>query len=213
MTDSYLTIDKISSAEIKISKSKFISQAFPVKSQTEVSEYLTEVKKKYYDASHHPYAYRLDVNKNNFKISDDGEPSGSSGKPILEVIDKYNVTDTLLVVTRYFGGTKLGVGGLRRAMSEAADLCLSNAVIVEKLITENINLEFDYKFMNVIMNLIESEKIKLLKNSSDEKCKLTLEIRLSKIEKLKSELVSLTNGSIRISAKQNHFDYPRNLTT
>ncbi|MBK8551908.1 MAG: YigZ family protein [Ignavibacteria bacterium] len=199
MTDSFLTIKKQSSAEIKINKSKFISQAIPIKTQSEVSDYLNEIKKKYYDASHHPYAYRIGIDRNNFKISDDGEPSGSSGKPILEMIDKYNVTDTLLVVTRYFGGTKLGVGGLRRAMSEAAELCMSKAEIVERLITEEINLEFDYKFMNVIMNLIETEKIKLLKNGSDEKCKLTLEVRLSKIEKLRSESVSLTNGSIRIS--------------
>ncbi len=198
MVDSYLTIKNISSAEIKISKSKFISQAFPIKSQSEVSGHLNDVKKKYYDASHHPYAYRIGIQKNNFKMSDDGEPSGSSGKPILEVIDKYNITDTLLIVTRYFGGTKLGVGGLRRAMSEAAELCLSNAVIVEKLITEKLELEFDYKFMNVIMNLIEAEKIKLLKNASDEKCKLILEVRLSKIEKLRDEAVSLTSGSIRI---------------
>ena len=198
MTDSFLTLKNPSSAEIKITKSKFISSAFPVKSQPEVSDHLIEVKKKYYDASHHPYAYRLGIDENDFKMSDDGEPSGSSGKPILETIDKFQLTDVLIVVTRYFGGTKLGVGGLRRAMSEAAELCLSNAEIVEQLITEKISLEFEYTFMNVIMNLIEAEKIKLVENNSDEKCKLTLEVRLSKIEKLKTDLVSLANGKINI---------------
>ncbi len=131
-------------------------------------------------------------------MSDDGEPSGSAGKAILDAIDKYNVTDVIVIVARYFGGTKLGVGGLRRAFFESADLCLNNALIVENLITEKVNLEFDYTFMNVIMNLIEAEKVKLLENNSDEKCRLILEVRLSKIEKLKSELISLTNGSIRI---------------
>ncbi len=199
MTDSYFTIKEFHTAEIKITKSKFISQAFPVKSQTEISEHIKEVRKKYYDASHHPYAFRIGIDKNNFKFSDDGEPSGSSGKPILEVIDKFNLTDILVMVTRYFGGTKLGVGGLRRAMSEAAEKCLGEAVIIEKLITEKINLEFDYRFMNAVMNLIETEKIKLIENYSDEKCKLILEVRLSKIDKLKKELVSLTSGSILIS--------------
>jgi len=198
MTDSFLTIDKKYSAEIKITKSRFISQAFPVRSKSEITEHIAEVRKKYYDASHHPYAYRTGIDKNDFKFSDDGEPSGSAGKPVLEVIDKYNITDVLVIVTRYFGGTKLGVGGLRRAVSEAADLCLSKAVILEKLITGKMNLEFDYTYMNVIMKLIEAEKIMLLENNSDEKCKLILEVRLSKIEKLKTDLTGLTNGSIRI---------------
>jgi len=198
MTDSFLTIEKFHSEEIKITRSRFISQAFPIRTKSEITQIINDVRKKYYDASHHPYAYRIGVDKNDFKFSDDGEPSGSAGKPILEVIDKYNITDVLLIVSRYFGGTKLGVGGLRRAIAEAADLCLNNAVIIEKLITEKMNLEFDYTFMNLVMKLIEAEQIKLLENNSDEKCKLILEVRLSKIEKLKTELTGLTNGSIRI---------------
>lgn len=197
MTDSFLTIEKFHSEEIKILKSRFIAQAFPLKTKTDITELINEVRKKYYDASHHPYAYRTGTDKNDFKFSDDGEPSGSAGKPVLEIIDKHNVTDVLLIVTRYFGGTKLGVGGLRRAVSEAADLCLTEADIIEKFITEKISLEFDYTYMNVIMKLIESEKIKLLENNSEEKCKLTLEVRLSKIEKLKSDVTGLTNGSVK----------------
>ena len=198
MTDSFLTIEKFHSEEIKITKSRFISQAFPVSSRTEITDYTNDVRKKYYDASHHPYAYRTGVGKNDFKISDDGEPSGSAGKPILEVIDKYNVTNVLLLVSRYFGGTKLGIGGLRRAISEAADLCLSNAVIIERLITEKMNLEFDYTYMNVVMKLIETEKIKLSENNSGEKCKLILEVRLSIVEMIKKDLISITNGNIKI---------------
>ncbi|HMQ67694.1 MAG TPA: YigZ family protein [Ignavibacteria bacterium] len=201
MIDSFRTIKSSTFSEIKITRSKFISQAFPVSSHQEISDKIKEVKKEYYDASHHPYAYRLGIDKNEFKFSDDGEPSGSSGKPILESIDKLELTDVMVIVTRYFGGTKLGVGGLRRAMSEAADLCLSKAILLEKLITEEMNIEFDYTFMNVVMNLIESEKIKLSGNTSVEKCKLTLEVRLSKIEKLKTDLVSLTNGGIKIISK------------
>ena len=199
MVDSYLTIREHSSSEIKINKSKFISQAFSLKSQLEIPILIKRVKKKHYDASHHPYAFRVGMNKNSFRSSDDGEPSGSSGKPVFEAIDKYKLTDVLAVVTRYFGGIKLGVGGLRRAYFDGAEVCLQNAVIIEKLITEKLNMEFDYKFMNVVMNLIEAGKIILLQNSSDEKCKLTLEVRLSKINKLKNDLTALTNGSITIS--------------
>ncbi|MDQ3020000.1 MAG: YigZ family protein [Bacteroidota bacterium] len=196
--DSYLTLEKSSSSEIKITKSKFISHAFPVNSNSEIPDRIKEIKKKYFDAAHFPYAFRIGADKNNFRVSDDGEPSGSAGKPVLEAIDKYNLTNILIIVVRYFGGTKLGVGGLRRAFFEAADLCLSKAMIVEKLITEKINLEFDYRFMNVMMNLIEAGDMKLTENNSDEKCKLTLEVRLSKITQLKKELISLTNGNIKI---------------
>lgn len=187
---------KPSIAEIKITKSKFIAQSFPVNSLQEIPELIKDFRKKYFDASHHPYALRTGTGKNKFKISDDGEPSGSAGKPILEAIGKYDVTDVLVIVARYFGGTKLGVGGLRRAFFEAADLCLGNAAIIEKLITEKIKLEFDYKFMNTVMNLIETEKVKLIENNSDEKCKVTLDVRLTKSENLKKELVSITNGNI-----------------
>ena len=198
MEDSYFTIRKKTSSELKISKSKFIAQAIPFKSQLEIPEIIKAFKKEFYDASHHPYGFRVGINKDNFRFSDDGEPSGSAGKPVLEVIDKHCVTDVIVIVARYFGGVKLGVGGLRRAFFEAADLCLNEAEKIEKLITEKLDLEFDYKYMNQVMNLIESEKIKLLQNSSDEKCKLLLEVRLSKIDKVKTELQSFTNGSIKI---------------
>ncbi|MEO8666497.1 MAG: YigZ family protein [Ignavibacteria bacterium] len=198
MIDSYFTIEKSSYAEIKITKSRFVSQAFPLDPGTNIPGVLKEVKKKYYDASHHPFAYRLGIDRNNFKVSDDGEPSGSAGKAILEAIDKHDLTNVIVIVARYFGGTKLGVGGLRRAFFESADQCLNNAEITEKLITEKIDLEFDYTFMNVVMKIIEAEKIKLLENNSDEKCRLTLEVRLSKIEHIKKEFVSITNGSIKI---------------
>ncbi len=198
MIDSYLTIEKPSTSEIKVTKSKFAASALPLNPQHEIPEIIKEFKKEYYDASHHPYAFRTGTDKNNFKTSDDGEPSGSAGKPILESIDWHSVTDVLVIVARYFGGTKLGIGGLRRAFSEAADVCLDNAVIIEKLITKDMHLEFEYRNMNVIMNLIESGKIKLTKNNSGEKCKLILNVRLSKIESLKRELISLTNGYIKI---------------
>ncbi len=198
MIDSYLTIKKHSAAEIKITRSKFIAQTFPLNPQSEISDLIKKAKKKYYDASHHPYAFRTGIDKNNFKISDDGEPQGTAGRPILDAIDKHDLTDVLVIVSRYFGGTRLGTGGLRRAFFDAADLSLNKAKIIEKYLTERLMLEFDYKFMNVVMKIIESEKIKLDENISGENAKLILEVRLSKIEKVKKELSGITNGSIRI---------------
>jgi len=197
--DSYKTILIPAEAELKISKSKFISQIYPVTNSEEVNQTLTSARKKYYDAAHHPYAYRLGLDENNFRYSDDGEPSGSAGKPIMEVIDKFELTDTLIVVTRYFGGVKLGVGGLRRAIFEAAELGVQNAEIITKQITEDIKIEFDYKYIGAVMNFLEKEQIIILSNTSDDKVKLECSVIVSKIEKFKDELGKLTNASIVIS--------------
>lgn len=199
MVDSFLTIASGSASEIKITKSKFIAHSFPVVSADAAAEFISSIRKKYYDAAHFPFAYRLGTDKNNFKSSDDGEPSGSGGKPILEAIDKLSLTDVVVVVVRYFGGTKLGVGGLRRAFFEAADECLNAATVTEKLIEENVIVKFDYKFMNVVMKLIETEKFRLVKNNSGEMCELELMVRLSKVDAFKKEIIQLTNGSVVIS--------------
>ena len=196
MKDSYFTIKKNTESEYKTDKSVFIAQSFRINSTAEAQENIRSVRKKYYDASHHPFAYRLGVSNDSFRYSDDGEPQGSSGIPIMEMIDKYRLTDTLVIVSRYFGGIKLGVGGLRRAITDAAELCLKNSESTEVLITEKVMIEFDYKYMSGVMNFIETESIKIIRNVSDEKCKLILEVRLSIIEKLRTELQSVTNGSI-----------------
>ena len=197
--DSYKTILAPAEAELKVSKSKFISQIYHVTNSDEVNHTLTSVRKKYYDAAHHPYAYRLGLDANSFRYSDDGEPSGSAGKPIMEVIDKFELTDTLIVVTRYFGGVKLGVGGLRRGIFEAAELAIQNSEIITKHITEDFKIEFDYKYIGAVMNFLEKEQITILFNTSDEKVKLECSVIVSKIEKFKDELGKLTNASIVIS--------------
>lgn len=199
MTDSYLTVTGHTSAEIKIQKSLFIANSLPVKDKNEIQNKLAEIRKKYYDASHHPFAYILGIDKNEFRYSDDGEPAGSSGKPVYDAIAKYDLSDTLVIVTRYYGGIKLGTGGLRRAYFDAADLCLGEAKITEMIMTEKINAEFDYKFVNAVMNFAEKKKIKLLENNSDEKCRLKFEVRLSLSEKFKNELIQITNGGVFLS--------------
>ncbi|MBS1515150.1 MAG: YigZ family protein [Bacteroidetes bacterium] len=199
MIDRFKTIISPAEAELKVSKSKFISQVFPVLNSEEVNQALLLSRKKYYDAAHHPFAYRLGLDKNNFRYSDDGEPSGSAGKPIMEVIDKNELTNVLLVVTRYFGGVKLGVGGLRRAIFDASELVVQTAKIITKQITENFLIEFDYKYIGAVMNFLEKEGIIILNNTSDDKVKLQCEVIVSKIERFKDELGKLTNASVIIS--------------
>lgn len=194
--DSYKTILLPAEAELKVSKSKFISQIYPVTNPEKINQTLISAKKKFYDAAHHPYAYRLGLDANNFRYSDDGEPSGSAGKPIMEVIDKFELTNTLIIVTRYFGGVKLGVGGLRRAIFEASELAIQNAEIVTRQITEDFKIEFDYKYIGAVMNFLEKEQIMILSNTSDNKVKLECSVIVSKIETFKKELGKFTNASV-----------------
>jgi len=196
--DSYRTIDVANTYIQKIKKSTFISQVFPLGSQLEVSNILEKVKKKYYDARHHPFAYRTGLEDINYRSSDDGEPAGSAGKPILETIQKYDLTNVLVIVSRYFGGVKLGVGGLRRAFFSSADECLKSAKIITKYICEDIKLEFDYEFVNNVMRLLEKEEIKITDNISDERVKLFCSVRLCKTEKIRKSLLNVTKGNIKI---------------
>lgn len=194
ITDSFRTIKSKHNSEIKINKSTFIANAFPLKSKEDAEERLNEVRKEYFNARHHPYAYKIGLTNGTVKMSDDGEPSGTSGKPILNVIEKYELTDILIVVTRYFGGIKLGTGGLKRAYFEAAELCISNCEITEKLITKDIALECEYHYIKNVMNLIEKSGSKVKKNISGERAKLIIELKLSSIESFTSDFTNLTSG-------------------
>ena len=202
--DSYRTIDVANTYNQKIKKSTFISQAYPLGSQLAVSNILEKVKKKYYDARHHPYAFRTGLEDINYRSSDDGEPAGSAGKPILEAIEKYDLTNVLVIVSRYFGGVKLGVGGLRRAFFSSAEECIKSAKVITKYIYEDIKLEFDYEFVNNVMRLLEKEEIKISNNVSDERVKLCCSVRLCKIEKVKTNLLNITKGNIKILSIKNN---------
>jgi len=198
LKDSYLTISEKSTAEIKISKSRFISNAHPISDREETTDIINDFKKKYYDASHFPFAFRTGTDMNDFRYSDDGEPSGSAGKPLLESIDKSELTNVLVIVARYFGGVKLGVGGLRRAFLAAGEECLKNAEIVKHLITKSFQIEFGYHFIGAIMNLLEKENIVILKNDSKEQCILKIEVRQSIVEDIILKFTEVTNGDIKI---------------
>jgi uncharacterized YigZ family protein len=157
----FFTIEKNTAAEIKEKGSKFIGLAFPVSTEEEVKNILNLLRKQYYDATHHCYAYILGADKKNYRANDDGEPNNSAGNPILGAIKSKNITNTLVVVVRYYGGTKLGVGGLISAYKMAATLALNEARIIEDFEYETLKIVFDIEAMNEIMNLIKKYDVKI----------------------------------------------------
>lgn len=199
MISSYKTISEKSTFELKESKSRFIAVALNALSAEEGMKLYSKVRREYYDAAHFPFAYRVNPSADLFRYSDDGEPSGSGGKPIYDAIVKHSLTNTLVAVVRYFGGIKLGVGGLKRAFFEAADQCLAAAKVKEIFITEKINLEFEYKYISAIMKLIEDEDVKILDNNSGETCQLYVDVRVAVVDDFRKKIVSASNGSIKIS--------------
>lgn len=194
-TDNYITIAEKSTVELKIQRSRFIANAYPVKTPEESSEILNLIRKEYYDAKHHPFSFVL-FEKDNFRYNDDGEPTGSSGKPIYDAINKYGLKNVLVVVTRYFGGIKLGVGGLKRAYFEAADECLKVCNTKEVIIKDKISMKFSYGHISAVMNYIDKNKIHISENKSSETVNLICEVRLADVERFKSDMTELTNGTV-----------------
>lgn len=152
--DFYYTIEKPSMAEYKDRGSKFIAYSFPVKDVNGFKERLAEIKKEHPKATHHCFAYRIGLDGNTFRVSDAGEPSGTAGRPILGQIDARQLTDVLIIVVRYFGGTLLGVSGLINAYKSAASLVLQVTPVVQKAVELTYHLEFDYTLLNEVMTVI-----------------------------------------------------------
>jgi uncharacterized YigZ family protein len=175
--DTYRTIAGESQSVFRDKASKFLGIALPVTSEPEIKANLDQIRKRYFDANHHCYAYRLGFEKKLFRFNDDGEPGGSAGKPIYGQILSKDLTDLLIVVVRYFGGTKLGIPGLINAYKTSAREALDNAVIIEKNITVGFRLTFDYPAMNEIMRILKEERAHILSQGYDSGCSLDFEIR------------------------------------
>lgn len=159
----YHTIDATANAEFKDRGSKFIGYCFPVKTTNDVKAALAELKKEHPKAGHHCYAYRLGIDGNQHRANDDGEPAGSAGRPILGQIDSAGITDTLVVVVRYFGGTLLGVPGLINAYKIATADCLALVNTIEKNVEQMVKLEFDYSIINDIMTILKKSEANIYK--------------------------------------------------
>ncbi|MEN6619078.1 MAG: YigZ family protein [Rikenellaceae bacterium] len=186
--DSYKSISKASTGIYKELGSKFLSFAYPVSSEEEIKNILSELRKSYFDAKHHCYAYRIGINGEIWRANDDGEPSSSSGKPILGQLLSKEISDVLVVVVRYFGGVKLGVPGLIRAYKSAAIDAINNTDIVEKIAVRNIKFSFDYEQTNSIMKLIKDLSANILEQQFDNISVIKASIRKSNFERFAGSL-------------------------
>lgn len=181
MEEYYYTIEQPGVVEFKDKGSRFIAYAYPITSVEDFKKMLAAIKEEHPKATHHCFAYRLGTDKNLFRVNDDGEPSGTAGKPILGQIDSKNLTDILVIVVRYFGGTLLGVPGLINAYKTATALVLQVTPIVQKPIEVKYNIHFDYTRMNDIMILIRQMNITVLNKEISMFCSLDIGIPKSRV--------------------------------
>ena len=186
--DSYLTLAEPAEALYKEKGSKFLAYAYPVSSEEHIRECLEALRKRYYDATHHCYAWRLGADGQNYRVNDDGEPSSTAGRPILGQLLSYGVTDVLVVVVRYFGGTKLGVSGLIAAYKESAAAVLSAAQIVERTVDVRFEVEFGYLVMNDVMRVVKEMRPEVLEQRFDNLCTMRLSIRAGRADALLERL-------------------------
>ena len=177
-SDTYKTIDQPTEASLYKEKgSKFFGYAFPVKTEEEVKNHLDDLKKEHHTARHWCYAYQLGTEKIVYRVNDDGEPNNSAGMPIYGQIQSFDLTNILVVVVRYFGGTKLGVGGLIQAYKTASQLALESSSIIKRTVDKRIELKFEYKNMNKVMRLIKEHDLRIESQTMELDCTITLLVR------------------------------------
>ncbi len=196
MDDSYNTISAPAETIYKEKSSKFLTFAYPVTSEEEITVHLEKLRKKYYDATHHCYAWRLGARGETSRANDDGEPSSTAGKPILGRLLSLQVTNCLIVVVRYFGGTKLGVSGLIEAYGESAQEVLDEADIVERTVDVEFKISFSYIAMNGVMKCVKDMQPKIVSQDFDNLCTMELSIRESKSEMLIAKLEKVEGCTI-----------------
>ncbi|MFO8147159.1 MAG: YigZ family protein [Gillisia sp.] len=187
MKDTYKTIIKPSEEVLfKEKNSKFFGHAFPVISEEDVKVHLEDLKKKHHQARHWCYAWQIGKEEENrqFRANDDGEPSNSAGMPIYGQIQSFDVTDVLIVVVRYFGGVKLGVGGLIRAYKTAAQMALENSKIIERTIDEIFEIHFGYPEMNIVMRIIKEYDLSIIEQNLGLDCKIYITVRKKDAENI-----------------------------
>lgn len=190
-TDYYNTIDKMSVAEFKDRGSRFIAITFPIIDVNDAREKLAGIKKEHAKATHHCFAYRLGLDGNNFRVSDDGEPAGSAGRPILGQIDSKKLTNLLVVVVRYFGGTLLGVPGLINAYKTAAALALQVTPTIRKAVEINFTLQFDYTIVNDVMVAVKQCDCTVLSQDMNLFCAIVVAVPKNRLEEFLYKIKNL----------------------
>ena len=196
--DSFKTIARPAETTYRQLSSKFLVYAYPVESEAEIKEYLDALRKRWFDATHHCYAWRLGAHGEQFRANDDGEPSSTAGKPILGQLLSQEVTNCLVVVVRYFGGTKLGVPGLIAAYKESTALVLSECEIVERTVDVVINVSFSYIAMNDVMRIVKDMQPKVVDQVFDNLCTMTLSIREGDSEQLIGRLEKVEGATVEV---------------
>lgn len=199
MEDTFKTIEKPSEGLFKDKGSRFISYAFPVNSEEEIRGIVQSIRKEHHSARHHCYAWRLGADKLNFRANDDGEPSSTAGKPILGQIQSFDLTNILIIVVRYFGGTLLGVSGLINAYRTAALDAINQAEIVEKLVEKWLLVEFDYRAMNEVMKIFKDEKLSQINPQFDLKCSIQTPVRLSESARIEENLRMIDSVEVTVT--------------
>ncbi len=190
--DIYLTLaEPTQEILFKDKGSKFFGVAFPVESEEEIKQHIETIKNKHHTARHWCYAWQLGVKTIKYRANDDGEPRNSAGIPIYGQIQSFNVTNVLIIVVRYFGGVKLGVGGLIKAYKTAAQQALNEALIIEKTIKVTYTLQFDYSIINKVMRIIKENNLQIIDQKSDLKCNLIIEVRENESNKIENCFASI----------------------
>lgn len=189
--DSYKSIAGEAKGLFKDNGSRFIAHAYPVETEDQVKEIVAALKKEYYDARHHVYAYRLGYKGDKFRANDDGEPSGSSARPVLGQIDSNGLSDILIVVVRYFGGIKLGIPGLIRAYKTSAADAIANAEIVEKIASRMYRIHFGYMSMNSVMKVLKDMGLEQKNQQFDMECSIDVSVRLSMVDSFEEKMADV----------------------
>jgi uncharacterized YigZ family protein len=197
MSDTYKTIITPTEGIYKEKGSKFLSFAIPVSSADEVKEIVKNYRKEYYDSRHVCYAYMLGADRKEFRANDDGEPSGTAGRPILGQINSRELTNILVIVVRYFGGILLGTGGLVVAYKEATTDALDQAEVVEKTVDETISIVFDYVLMNEVMRIIKDTNAQISSQNFEDQCAMQLSIRKQDAGLLSAKLAKIYGLQIK----------------
>lgn len=198
--DTYKTIEKPAESIFRDRGSKFLGYAYPINSENDIKAIVAQLKTEHPKANHHCWAMRLSVDRSVFRVNDDGEPSGTAGRPILNTLLSHDLTNIVVVVVRYFGGTLLGVPGLINAYKTTAEEAVGQAVIIHKTVNDVYTIAFDYLQMNDVMRIIKDDNLAILNQQFDNDCSIQVSIRKTQVEQTLTKLGKI-NG---VAVKYNH---------
>ncbi len=191
--DTYRTIEKPTAGIFRDRGSKFLAYAYPISSEAEIKNLLLLLKNEHPKANHHCWAIRIGIDRIVFRINDDGEPSGTAGRPILNTLLSHDLTNVLVVVIRYFGGTLLGVPGLINAYKSATDEALKTAIVIEKTVNDFYTINFEYLQMNDVMKIIKDDNVTVINQEFDNSCRIKVSIRKTQVNATLGKLNKIAN--------------------